>query len=59
VPIPWDFAGAGEVCERYLRDPRASKRIIRNARAVLRDYFTKDGFVRDIERTLGKVVDLR
>lgn len=59
VPIPWDFAGAGEVCERYLRDPRASKRIIRSARAVLRDYFNKDGFVRDIEQTLGRVVGLR
>lgn len=58
VPIPWDFAGASEVCERYLRDPKASKRIIKNARAVLRDYFKKGGFVRDIERTLGKVLAL-
>ena len=58
VPIPWDFQGASEVCEHYLRDPKASKRIIRNARAVLRDYFKKGGFVRDIERTLGRVVEL-
>ncbi len=58
VPIPWDFQGASEVCERYLRDPKASNRIIRNARAVLRDYFNKDGFVRDIERTLGEIIEL-
>ena len=56
VPIPWDFAGAGEVCERYLRDPWASKRIIRSARRVLGEYFDRGGFVRDIERTLGRVV---
>lgn len=58
VPIPWDFHGASEVCERYLGDPRASKRIVRNARAALRDYFNTGGFVRDIERTLGRVVEL-
>ncbi len=58
VPIPWDFQGASEVVERYLRDPKAAKRIIRTARAVLRDYFNKDGFVRDVERTLGRVIEL-
>ena len=55
VPIPWDFSGAAEVCERYLNDPKESKRIIRNGRAALREYFTKDGFVKDIERCLRSI----
>ncbi len=58
VPIPWDFDGAAEICERYLRDPRESARIVRNARRVLRDYFNCGGFVRDIESTLGRVLPL-
>lgn len=58
IPIPWDFAGARETCQRYLRDPKAARRIIRNARAVLRHYFNNDGFVRDIQRTLGRTLDL-
>ncbi|MEL6796089.1 MAG: glycosyltransferase [Planctomycetota bacterium] len=59
VPIPWDFEGAAEICDRYLSDPRESTRIVRNARAVLRDYFEKGGFFRDVEQTLGRVVTLR
>lgn len=56
VPIPWDFAGAAEVCEKYLNDPKEAKRIIRNGREVLREYFGKGGFVRDIERTLSEIM---
>ncbi len=59
VPIPWDFDGAREVVERYLRDPHAAKRIIRNGRAVMREYFSTGGFVRDIEKTLGRILDLK
>ena len=52
VPIPWDFEGAADVCKKYLKDPKESKRIIRNGRDVLREYFDKGGFVRDIKQTL-------
>lgn len=58
VPIPWDFEGAAEICEKYLSDPHESQRIVRNARAVLRDYFDKGGFARDVEQTIGRVVQL-
>lgn len=57
VPIPWDFAGACDVCERYLRDPKAAKRIIRNGREVLREYFNKGGFVQDIRQTMISLKD--
>jgi len=53
VPIPWDFQGAAEVCEKYLNDPKKSKRIIKNARSVLLEYFNTDGFVQDIDKAMG------
>jgi hypothetical protein len=59
VPIPWDFAGAAEVCEKYLKDPKESRRIIRNGREALREYFDRGGFVRDIERVLKDVQILK
>ena len=59
VPIRWDFADAAEVCADYLSKPRECRRIIRNARAALRSYYEGGGFVRDIERTLGRLKDGR
>ena len=56
IPIAWDFHDAREVCERYLGDPKESRRIIRNGRAVLRDYFHNNGFLKDIEQIFKPIM---
>ncbi|MEM8757549.1 MAG: glycosyltransferase [Planctomycetota bacterium] len=57
VPIRWDFADAADVVDEYLRKPAERKRIAANARAALRGYFDRGGFVADVERTTGHLGD--
>jgi hypothetical protein len=52
VPLEWDLSDATEKCTYYLEHPAEARRIAENARTVLRDYFEKRGFIRDVLRTL-------
>lgn len=48
VPLPWDFAEASETIAHYLAHPEESRRIIANARGVLKTYYDRGGFARTL-----------
>lgn len=50
VPIAWDYSDAADQIDEYLSDPAKSKKIIKNAREALREYYRSAHFV----DTLGK-----
>ncbi|MEM1212504.1 MAG: glycosyltransferase [Planctomycetota bacterium] len=53
VPVAWDLSDLEETVEHYLAHPAEAKRIVREARRVLRGYYEAGGFVADIRRLLG------
>jgi hypothetical protein len=52
VPVAWDLSDLEEKCTYYLEHPAEARAIAENARSVLRDYFEKQGFLRDVFRVL-------
>lgn len=52
VGIQWDCADLAEKCRYYLRHPREARRIARNARQVMDDYFRNARFVDKIEEVM-------
>ncbi len=52
VPCKWDLSDLVEKCTYYLEHPAEARRIADRAREVLREYYEKGGFVRDLVRVL-------
>ena len=53
VPVAWDYSDAPQIIDEYLSNPDKAKRIIKNARRVLKDYYTSNAFVDILGESLG------
>ncbi len=52
IPVAWDLSDATEVISYYLNNPEKAAKIASNAQEVLRDYYSNDRFVDDVQRSL-------
>jgi hypothetical protein len=52
VPVKWDLSDLVEKCTYYLEHPNEARRIADRAREVLREYYERGGFVRDLLRVI-------
>jgi hypothetical protein len=52
IPVKWDLSDAASVIEYYLNNPEKASQIAKNAQEVLRDYYKRERFVDDVQRSL-------
>jgi hypothetical protein len=52
VPVEWDLSDLEDKCTYYLEHPAEARRIANRALEVLREYYEKGGFLRDVLRVV-------
>lgn len=59
VPVKWDLSDLHEKCTHYLKNPRESRQIARQAQQTLQWYFREKQFVRQFGSYLERLVGSR